>query len=556
MSIGEKIYSLRTQKNLSQEKLAELLHVSRQSVSKWETDASVPELEKLHSICNLFGVTMDEITGREEKSSENDPEMNKLLKMYGSEEDIDSVIQKEEFEKIRNSGNEPITENTAKEEQKKKREKNTKKKVLITAFTAVILVVVITVTAIFGPFLVDNMAVFLGSLGIKKAEHTFVLVHGLGGWGSGTGINAYANYWGGGTDDLVTYLNEQGFKTVAPSVGPLSSAWDRACELYAQLTGTRVDYGAAHSENHNHERFGRAYSTPLVPDWGEKAGLFDKNKINLVGHSFGGATVRLLCSLLEYGSKEEKAATGENTSPLFTGGKGDLVNSVITLCAPHNGSSLATVLDKIGNIANIESSTELLVSLCFSLAGTLDSGAIYDFQLDQFGLTSTSGDKNAFRKAFDAVCSSGNDHAGYDLSPDGANKLNEKIKTVDSVYYFSYSYSTTNETDILGIHAPKLNTLPVLYPFAIAMGSFEGTTKGGIVIDKNWRENDGLVNLISAKYPFSEEWCEYTEEKTEKGVWNVMPVRNGDHGTVIGLNASATDTHAFWVDMFNMIKKL
>lgn len=64
MSIGERIWQLRTAKGLSQEELAERLEVSRQSVSKWETDGAVPELDKLMRLCDLFHITMDELTGR------------------------------------------------------------------------------------------------------------------------------------------------------------------------------------------------------------------------------------------------------------------------------------------------------------------------------------------------------------------------------------------------------------------------------------------------------------------------------------------------------------
>ncbi len=61
MNLGERIYQLRTAKNLSQEDLADALEVSRQSVSKWETGGSVPELDKLVKLCDMFEVTMDEL---------------------------------------------------------------------------------------------------------------------------------------------------------------------------------------------------------------------------------------------------------------------------------------------------------------------------------------------------------------------------------------------------------------------------------------------------------------------------------------------------------------
>ena len=61
MCIGDNIYKLRTQKNLSQGDLADALGVSRQSISKWETNGSIPELDKLVKLCDLFGVSMDEL---------------------------------------------------------------------------------------------------------------------------------------------------------------------------------------------------------------------------------------------------------------------------------------------------------------------------------------------------------------------------------------------------------------------------------------------------------------------------------------------------------------
>lgn len=59
MTLGEKIFRLRTEQGLSQETFGEKLGVSRQSVSKWETDQSVPELDKIVAISELFEVTTD-----------------------------------------------------------------------------------------------------------------------------------------------------------------------------------------------------------------------------------------------------------------------------------------------------------------------------------------------------------------------------------------------------------------------------------------------------------------------------------------------------------------
>lgn len=61
MDLGDTIYRLRTERNLSQGDLAEAVGVSRQSVSKWETGASVPDLDKLVKLSQLFGVSLDEL---------------------------------------------------------------------------------------------------------------------------------------------------------------------------------------------------------------------------------------------------------------------------------------------------------------------------------------------------------------------------------------------------------------------------------------------------------------------------------------------------------------
>lgn len=65
MNLGEKIYQLRTEKNLSQGDLADRLDVSRQSVSKWENNMAVPDLDKLIKLCDIFEISLDELTGRE-----------------------------------------------------------------------------------------------------------------------------------------------------------------------------------------------------------------------------------------------------------------------------------------------------------------------------------------------------------------------------------------------------------------------------------------------------------------------------------------------------------
>ena len=59
MKLGQKIAELRKKSGLSQETLAEKMNVSRQAVSKWESNQSIPDIEKIVDLSELFGVTTD-----------------------------------------------------------------------------------------------------------------------------------------------------------------------------------------------------------------------------------------------------------------------------------------------------------------------------------------------------------------------------------------------------------------------------------------------------------------------------------------------------------------
>lgn len=73
MNLGERIYELRNEKNLSQGELADVLNVSRQSISKWENNMAVPDLDKLIKLCDVFEISLDELVGREELEKSTNP---------------------------------------------------------------------------------------------------------------------------------------------------------------------------------------------------------------------------------------------------------------------------------------------------------------------------------------------------------------------------------------------------------------------------------------------------------------------------------------------------
>ena len=60
-NLGERLFKLRRDKRLSQEEVADKLNVTRQTVSKWETDQSMPDFDKVVPLCELYGITTDEL---------------------------------------------------------------------------------------------------------------------------------------------------------------------------------------------------------------------------------------------------------------------------------------------------------------------------------------------------------------------------------------------------------------------------------------------------------------------------------------------------------------
>ena len=483
MNISDKIQILRHDKEWSQDELAEKLNVSRQSVSKWESGKALPDSEKVLAMAKLFDVSTDFLLKDEQEPVFVDDEQEKQPESQAAD---------------------APTENT-----EKKKHKFSGKKIVAIVAAACIVIAAIT------PLFFGGYSAFLSKISEDPVQYPYVLVHGLGGWGPESQIDQTSPYWGSSTGNLAEYLNSEGYSVSVASVGPFSSTWDRTCELYAELTGTKVDYGEAHS---------------------------------VIGHSFGGETVRLLASLMAYGDEAEKAATGDETSGLFTGGKADWINSVTTLCSPHNGSTLFYVVDQ-GKLVNT------VLGLVYAASGVARSaqiGDFYDFRLEQFGMSGASTESQA-ESIINTVFSEGTDNAAYDLSPDGAQELNKKIKLVDNIYYFSYSYLTTETSALTGKQIPKSSTLPVLIIPATLMGRYSTNTKTDFKIDETWLPNDGLVNVVSARYPIGDEYQEYDAENIVKGKWNVMPTLPGDHGTVIGMNVGAEETHNFYDTLFKMI---
>lgn len=87
MTFAEKLKSIRKQMGISQELLAEKIGVSRQAVTKWETDAGIPDIENIISVSNLFNISIDELLSNEITA----PNTTEYLFESITEYDIDKV---------------------------------------------------------------------------------------------------------------------------------------------------------------------------------------------------------------------------------------------------------------------------------------------------------------------------------------------------------------------------------------------------------------------------------------------------------------------------------
>ena len=84
MDLGERLFELRKAKNLTQDDVAEKLNITRQTVSKWETNLSTPDFDKIVPLCELYGVSPNELLkcGKKEEETIDENEQNKSKESY------------------------------------------------------------------------------------------------------------------------------------------------------------------------------------------------------------------------------------------------------------------------------------------------------------------------------------------------------------------------------------------------------------------------------------------------------------------------------------------
>lgn len=369
--------------------------------------------------------------------------------------------------------------------------------------------------------------------GQYKNQDPIILVHGFNGFTDDINPSILSHYWGGDKLNIRQDLEQNGYNAYEASISAFGSNYDRAVELYSYIKGGTVDYGAAHAERYGHERYGKTYEG-VYKDW--QPG----QKVHLVGHSMGGQTVRQLEELLRNGSQEEieyQKEHGGDISPLLQGGQDNMVSSITTLGTPHNGTHAS---DKLGNEAIVR-------QIAFDLGKKLGNKySRVDFGLSQWGLKQQPGESylSYLSRAKTSKLWQTKDNAFYDLTRDGATDLNRKTSLNPNIVYKTYTGEATHST-LSGKYKADYN---LFLPFTATANVI------GKATEKEWRENDGLVSVISSQHPFNQAYTEATDTN-QKGIWQVTSTKhNWDHVDFVGQDSKDTkrtreELQQFWYDL-------
>lgn len=363
----------------------------------------------------------------------------------------------------------------------------------------------------------------ISSILFAQNKYPIVLVHGFAGWGPDEMIGY--KYWGG-LWDIEEYLEDKGYTVFTVSMGPVSSNWDRAVEIYYQLKGGELDYGEAHANKYGiiQKPKGKRYDG-LYPEWDAE------HPVHLVGHSMGGQTVRMLDYLLENSFYVDSLETLIEKSNLLGQNLSGWIKSITSISSPHNGTTYVDVRTK----------TIPFVQNFIGLAAVMGTD-FYDFDLQHWELEQKVGEN--WQDYYDRINShsvwQSKNISTWDLSIEGARVMNTYVKANPNVYYFSFATTCSIKDEITGHHIPHGKVYVTLRNNVKKIGQEIAVFSDSTMTDSTWFENDGVVNTNSMWGPTTglngpDLIMPYnSDDDLMPGRWYTFPKYEMDHYYVIG----------------------
>ena len=395
-------------------------------------------------------------------------------------------------------------------------------------------------------------------------NYPIILIHGLLGWGEQDGLTKTGvfPYWGWGQRSIDKHIRKKyGTEVFCPSLGPFNSAWDRACIFWAYLFGGTVDFGKVHSEKFGHARYGKTFEHGVLEDLGQTEA---HKKINIMGHSFGGPTVKEIQNLFIQGCKEEVEGTPEEElSDLFKGGHGNLLHSVTTLSGVNNGTAFASMFEDKG--------MTVITTGAIALATMLEKTPamkMYNFGLQQWGLDTWPEDIKGCQfqaplsrkdviKAYDA--NKGMDAISHEMQIEVIqDEINPSQTMSNDIYYFAHRAYKTHSNGHGG-QRPDI----FMNPVCLVPGIFTGTWTGPRVEkfhlkgNPDWEKNDGYVNYIGTSAPLNQpheagDW----QTEFKPGIWYNMEPLWGDHVFWNAMSGHTKDIMEFYDQCVETMRSL
>ena len=310
------------------------------------------------------------------------------------------------------------------------------------------------------------------------------------------------------------------------SVGPVSSNWERAIEVYYQLKGGQIDYGKGHSIKYNtiQKPINKNYEG-IYPEWSSE------NPIHIIAHSMGGQTARMLNYLITQEIYENDETLIRESSLLLGHSQEGLIKSITSISTPHDGTSLTNITIKMIPF----------IQYFIGVAGLVGTN-FFDFDLDQWGFKRQKNETwlQYVNRMREHSAWKTNNISAWDLSLDGAKDLNGFLQASPEIYYFSFITTTTVSDEDTGLHRALSDAPLLIKSRAKLMGSRSGYWADGTPTDSSWYENDGVVNTISMYGPSTgsngpDPIVEYEEnDLLMPGQWYWIKVYDMDHWSMIG----------------------